>query len=697
MRRIGAILAAAAILGAALEAAEAPRAKLSVEGLGWWRDHSLRGRLILLLGPQRGRTLDASGIEDGALVLFSTLSQQGYLHPDLRVRVRGAGGKTATYALDENLQHPLPRSVAATAVRYEVRKGRRFTVGEVDFTGLTALRPDQARGYFRGEGILTSLTPERAYSPEGLRRSVANLLEALQQMGYAEAQIEAAPPRIDPRSHIARLLINVHQGPLWQVAALRVTLTGPGPAPPELERAAYGQPWSLRWRHRAEADLRRWYYQRGHPDAVVAVSIVAAPQLGGVRRITVQAQVRPGPQVRLGAVRFEGNTRTRTAVLRPLVKARPGELLNPLQIQDGEYRISRLGVFSGVDLRYEPAAGPVRDAIYELHEGPRQEIDVLGGWGSYDQLRGGVEWRQYNLWGLGHEGTLRLVQSMKSSQAEYDYAVPELFGTQTDLTDKLFGFRRIERAFVDEQYGNTISTSTALPKIGSELQVAYTYERLRASTNTLATVLSEVANANTTSMQAGLTRDRRDNPLLPRHGYKVSLRLEEASRWLGGQVDFQQFQVAGSYHTSWGRARWIHLGFDHEVLTTFAANPAQELPPAVLFYPGGQDSIRGYSLGQAAPRDPTTGAYVPAVSTTLFNAELEQGLTAKLSAVVFSDTLGATPTLERYPAAYWLYTVGVGLRYQTLIGPIRLEYGHNLNPRRSDPSGTVQFSVGFPF
>ena len=657
----------------------------------------MRGTLTLLLGDQRGLTLDASAIEDAALVLFSTLNQQGYLHPDIRVRVTEAkGGAEETFALDPTLEHPLPRSIAAPKVVYMVRKGRRYTVGTVTFAGLTAMRPDQAQTYFRGEGVFAALT-ERAYSPDGLRRSADNLLNELQRRGYAEAEVTAAAERVDPKTQVAHIVVTVRQGPLWRASALRVTVVGPGPTPPDLEKKKYCLTWSVWWRHDAESDLRRWYFQRGYAD----VRVTLAPQPGaptnGVRVVIVNARIETGSEVRLAAIRFEGNTRTHNAVLRPLVKARQGQPLNPLQSEDAEYRISRLGVFSSVDLHYDPPQGPVRDVVYDLREGKKQDVDLLLGWGSYDELRGGVEWRDYDLWGLAHEGTLRLLQSFKSSEAEYDYSVPELFGSSTDLTDKVFGFRRIERAFVDEQFGDTLSASTPLNGIGAQLSTGYTFERVQASSNSLATVLSEAANANATSVEATITRDKRDNPLVPRKGYKVSIELEEASRMLGGQVDFQEFQFAASYHTPWGHSRWIHLGLSHEVITTYGAKADQELPPNIFLYPGGEDSIRGYSLGEAAPRDPVTGAYLPAQAAMLLNVELEQALTSKLSVVVFSDTLGATPTLMRYPFDYWLYSVGAGLTCQTLIGPIRLEYGRNLNPRPHDPSGTVQFSVGFPF
>ena len=54
-------------------------------------------------------------------------------------------------------------------------------------------------------------------------------------------------------------------------------------------------------------------------------------------------------------------------------------------------------------------------------------------------------------------------------------------------------------------------------------------------------------------------------------------------------------------------------------------------------------------------------------------------------------------TFHELPGDEALFSVGGGLRWRTIIGPVRLEYGHNLNPRPRDPSGTLQFSLGFPF
>jgi outer membrane translocation and assembly module TamA len=81
----------------------------------------------------------------------------------------------------------------------------------------------------------------------------------------------------------------------------------------------------------------------------------------------------------------------------------------------------------------------------------------------------------------------------------------------------------------------------------------------------------------------------------------------------------------------------------------------------------------------------------------VLNLETEFALAKNWSFVLFSDSLGETVAMTDYPFDIFLFSVGAGLRYQSIIGPVRVEYGHNLNPRPHDPSGTLLFSLGFPF
>jgi outer membrane protein assembly factor BamA len=171
--------------------------------------------------------------------------------------------------------------------------------------------------------------------------------------------------------------------------------------------------------------------------------------------------------------------------------------------------------------------------------------------------------------------------------------------------------------------------------------------------------------------------------------------LETAPGFLGGDAKYQRIELSPSWHHPLGNGLSISLGLSQGIVDSFGS-PENNLPFNKRFFPGGANSIRGYQEGQASPRN-SFGQIVGAETYTLGTVELEQALTARWSIVLFSDSLGFARRLADYPFDTGLFSVGAGLRWRTLIGPIRLEYGYNLNPRPGDPTGTLQFSLGFPF
>lgn len=690
-------LALTALLPATASAAEkTPRAILKVTGLGWQENRLARDTLTALLGDKPRPTLDANAIEDAGLMLFSQETDAGYLKPGVTVKLKLSDGGEVSFPLDARLEHPLPRPIAATEAVFEVKPGRRYVLQELEFAGLASIPEERARAYFLGESLLLTTNSDRIYAPSRLARSAANLQAALQERGFAEAEVTTEVVASDDATGNTHVRVTVREGARWRVGELRLAVDGDGETPTELTTQRIGRPWSPTWRQDTLTAIRRWYYAHGYPDVQVRIDAAAAPPANGRRTVVVTAKIVPGSKVRVGEVRFTGNAHTRESALRRLVPIHTGDPLDPTVFDDGQSRLARLGVFNHIGLEFEPADGETRDAIYHVTEGRRQELSLLGGYGSYEQLRGGIEWRHFNLLGRAHSDNLQLVQSMKSTQGSYTYTVPELFGTEVDGSARVFGLRREELAFERVEYGGNVSLLWPLHGLGANLTTGYTYQSLRNADNELGTQGSDPTQTKAASIDLGLIRDKRDNPLQPHRGYKVALRVEAAAKTLGGEVNYQQILFTSSWHTNWGRGRWIHLGLAQGAVLTLGAPDGSQPPLNVLFYPGGDGSIRGYSKDEAAPRL-ATGQFVGAKAYTQLNAELEQALTRKWTAVAFVDAVGTAVRLEDFPFSEKLYSAGLGIRYQTVIGPIRLEYGRNLNPREFDPKGTLLFSVGYPF
>jgi len=670
-------------------------AHIEVNGLGWLRNREQRRSLERLLGEERGATLDADALEDAVFLLISALVERGHLKPKVEAVAVTPTGETHRFQFDERLETSLPRPFEAKAVDFNVEEGVRYRFNEVTITGLTVLPVESAREYFTGEKVLISTGAARVYSPARLDRARASLAGELERRGYANATVEVRGLQVDDTNGNVDVEVVVNEGPRWMVRSLDVQGDGVPNRMPEMG-GFVGQPWSTYWQQDVVAVLRNHYFALGHPDISVRIRRTLADIEDGVQPVTILATVEPGEEVRIGGVRFEGAEQTRESVLERRVRNGAGDLLNPLAMEQARFRLSRLGVFESVDIRYEPGDGPVRDPVFELQEGRELEVNLLFGYGSYEQLRGGVELRQFNLFGRAHQTRLLLVQSLKSSRGEYSYTVPEVFGESIDGTARVFGLQRQEVSFLRQEWGGSVSLAANVPRIGANASVGYTYQALRNRDNNLATRGADDQQVTAASVEVGLTRDRRDNPLRPRRGYRVFAQAETASRYLGGGVDYQRIEFGGSYHTSWGRGRWVHAGLNHGVITTFGTTSDSDLPVNKRFFPGGDNSIRGYQAGEAAPRT-AEGRFVGAKTYLLLNLELEQALTTKWSVVLFTDALGTAVRLGDYPFDEHLYSVGLGIRYQTLIGPLRAEYGRNLNPRAGDPGGTLLLSIGFPF
>ena len=675
---------------------EASPAALSVSGMSWLKDHELKVSLERLLGDERGEVLRANAVEDAMFLLMSAVQSEGFLKPAIAVECVDASGTKTKFALDESMTTTVPRTLEARALRFRITPGVRFFVSEVKFTGLHAVKERAARSFFVGDTALLSGKASRAHTPSRLSRALDGLQAELRGLGFAEAEVRTNEVTIDERTGAVVVSVAVTEGARWQVSAVRVEGAEGTGVEANGGRTLVGKPWTDALQQSLAGEVRKTFFAKGYADARVRVTREAGAVKDGRKDVTVIARVEAGELVRLGAVRFEGTEHVRESVLRRRVQAKPDEPLNPLEIDQARFRLARLGVFEKVELRYEPAEGPVRSPVFTVREGRSLETNLLFGYGSYEQARGAVELRQFNLFGRAHQSRLLFVQSMKGARGDYAYTVPEIFGESVDGTAKIFGLQRDELAFQRQEYGANATLSTPVRWLGANATAGYTFQALRNRDNELATRSADDKQVTVASLNAGLTRDRRDNPLRPRRGYRWFTQVEAASRGLGGEAEFQRIELGGSYHTAWGSGRWVHAALTHGVITTWGTSD-RLLPVNKRFFPGGESSIRGYREGEASPRG-AGGRFIGAKSYALGNLDIEQALSANWSVVAFGDALATAAELRNYPlAGERLYSAGLGVRYQTLIGPIRVEYGRNLNPRAGDPSGTWQISVGAPF
>jgi len=672
-------------------------ARVKISGFGFLGNREVV-RLLANFQPdgKMPHVVDRTFVEDATLILLSRANNEGYLRAILRGDFTLTDGTQQHLAWTNAMEALLPRDFAAREAHFRLRGGVRFYYESLDFAGVKKFSKREASSYFVSGEMLLQLRGNRVFSPAALKSSLAALKEAYARVGYQEAVVSTNQVTWDESTGAVAVKVAVQEGLPTIVRSVVVQVHGGDEASATNRTLNPGKPYSRLWQQELAQKLQAEQNIKGFPDATVEFSTLRRETNAASIQLELLANVSTGPFVRVSKVIAKGNRRTKSAVLKSRIKLEAGEPLNRVAAEKSRQSLARLGVFDSVRLHYEPVDDRTRDVIYEVEEGKPIALSVLAGYGSYELLRGGLEFENRNLFGLAHDLRVRAVQSFKASKGDLFYTVPEVFGENVNLFLQGSGLRREEVSFTREEYGGSMGIQKRLVPIQTDFTLRYVYEFLNAldlgSTSTNQTGVQE---AKAAAFVLELHRDRLDNPLLPRRGLKLFSKLEIASASLGGNVDYQRLLLGASYHLDLNGGRLLHLGVTHGVSFTLGST-ADQLPFNKRFFPGGENSVRGYQEGQASPVD-ADGNQLGAETYTQANVEFEQLITKNWSVVTFFDAVGFAQRRAGYPWDTGLYSVGGGLRWRSFIGPVRLEYGHNLNPRRHDPAGTLHFSIGFPF
>jgi outer membrane protein insertion porin family len=672
-------------------------AELKISGYGFLGNRELKRILRTLeAGRTKPEFFGAVFVEDAALILAARVKRDGFLSPTIDVEMELENGGHMHVREAELLDSPLPRPLRVRKLHFKIRKGVLYYYQAVKFEGLETMTEKQALSYFIETGVLLRLKSTRIYTPERLQRGLANLTEIFERAGHESAKVTVSSLEKNEKSGAVTAIISVQQGTKTIVRSVHEDFFLESSTNATESKTVFpNRPYSKLWLQDFTQVLKTNQYRHGFPDATVETRVLNRARADDRIEVELQADVRSGPKIRMGDVSFEGFKKTKESVLSRRVREKEGEILDRIEVEEGRYRLAQLGIFDTVEVEYEPVDENTRDVTYRVKEGKTIDFSLLFGYGSYELLRGGFEAEQFNIWGLAHHARLKAVQSFKATSGDFTYTMPELVGENVDVFFNANALRREEIDFTREEFGGGVGVRKYFRPIATDISVRYNYEVLHATDVSAGVEAVGLTNSRVGSILTELKHDRRDNPLYPRTGYKVFGTLELASDYLGGEVNFQRLELWTSWHQPLGGGRSLGLGLSHGVVLSIGS-PAQDLPFNKRFFPGGENSIRGYSEGEASPRD-AQGKIIGAETYTLATVEFEQALTPKWSLVLFSDSLGFAQQADNYPFDTGLFSVGGGVRWRTIIGPVRLEYGYNLNPRRGDPAGTLQFSLGFPF
>jgi outer membrane protein insertion porin family/translocation and assembly module TamA len=435
---------------------------------------------------------------------------------------------------------------------------------------------------------------------------------------------------------------------------------------------------------------------RGYPKARIEMRALLNK---ATNRGAVRVAIRVGPVCTFGAILVEGNESVSKRVILREVRFHPGQRFNGAKIEAARERLFALYIFQFVDISVaeldkKTTVLPIRILVKEAK---KQTIRLGVGYGTEDQFRGLGQYEIRNFMGDGRRLQVNLKASSIVQLLESQFTQPYFLDTSGALV--------VDGGIMRESQVSYVNLKTYLqPRYqyqwwnGLASYWGYNFEA-----NYLSNVVIPPSPTDqehqayfVSSLVTGTTFDRVDSIINPSRGFRVLQYAEWASSFLGSQVDYMKVSVDARGYVPVSRYGTLAAKLKYGAIEPLEGS--RDVPIFKRFFSGGADSVRGYpyqKLGPlAADGDPIGG-----LGLLEGSLEFRFPIRMPLEGAVFSDFGNVAPTIGSFSWADTLYTVGVGVRYLTLVGPLRFDVGYALNPPKPVSFAPYQFyfSIGQAF
>lgn len=531
---------------------------------------------------------------------------------------------------------------------------------------------------------LLATTPQTPVRDRLLAEDVRTLQRALEDRGYASAKVEA---EVAEGGGQVPVVYRVSAGPRTLVSTVEVV--SPVILPADVGgrelRTRDTTPYRERDVARDRDALLTAYRNAGHLQAVVTPDVTFSEDRTSA---AVVFRVRPGPVTRIDHVVVAPLPHTREEVIRRELTVKEGEPLSLERILESQRKLSALGLFDRVTITEMDPEQPVRTLVVRAEEAPLFSVAYGIGYGKREYLRGSVEVTRRNLFGMDRRLSTFVRASFKGSRFVVTYREPQFLRPQQELF--VSGFREEEDrdAFSYTRQGLSVQAVRPLSS-RFNLLVREVYQRTRTYrlTEDCLVVDRQFCPSTLSGPAASLVFDTRDDALDPRRGYFGLLDGQFSQRALGGDNLVKGYVQGATYQPLTARvlvALSARLGLGR----TFGSAD-ENLPPPDRFFAGGDYSLRGFGVDKVRPEGGN--------ALVLGGAELRADMTRAWSLAAFVEAGNVYPLAKDLSLGDLRYTAGLGVRYRSAVGPLRVDWGYKLDRRTDEDAYQLHFTIGHAF
>jgi outer membrane protein insertion porin family len=580
-------------------------------------------------------------------------------------------------------------------VIHEVNTGKKYRIFGPAFEGLHYFTPAEIKAEL-GIGpdipFLGGIAGEKIF---GMPQRIDRLYES---KGFKNTQVDLNFRLIDG---YMTAIFNIEEG--TQQTIDRVSLNGASLFSPQIllsqVASAGGGPYFQPDVRKDIERLENYYLNQG----VRGTKVSARVEKTGPNLFAVGFDIREGRKVRIGKIAITGNVVTRKSIILRELRIQEKDWAYADKILETKRNLEKLGIFSEVKLEEIAVSEDAENLVINLREGERNYISLGVGletknapqnteiWKNELSPRGTVEFIRSNIFGSASQISFVTQFSLKEKRGAVSWEQPYLFGfsVQTALNAWL---EREER--VSYGYDQRGASFTGIKSLGRGWVSLTTLRWASTSLYFLEIEESEVDRQHfpfsTTSLSESLIWDRRDDTFNPESGSFMSFVAEWAyplfnveSDYLKSFVKYQQFFP-------------VFTRMNFSVTARFGLGMGR-MPIHERFFGGGSNSFRGRSFDRLGPLDPNSQMPIGGKALLIANFELRFPLFSSLpnlSGAVFYDKGNIFYRRSDFRLGRLEDALGLGIRYRTPLGPVRLDFGWNLSPPQGRAQPLVFITIG---
>jgi outer membrane protein insertion porin family len=597
----------------------------------------------------------------------------------------------------------------STRVRFVVREGGKSAIRSIQFQGNSKISSRELRGVVKTRKYLplwSAIVKTGRVSSDLLSEDVQTLREFYHNRGFSDVQIGA--PSLKTVGGKVDVTFPIREGEVYRISKIsfvgaRLFTEDKLLAATKLREGSVYSPAAIQADIKA---LQELYGAKGYVD----FQAVSRPTSGGKNFTQLTISLDEGTQSTVGRVNISGNTRTKDKVIRRELALAPGDIFNTVRMDASKQRLNNLNYFSKVDVYpAETGMGDARDLNVVLEEKRTGSLNFGAGFSSIDSLLGFVEVTQGNFdiarWpyftGGGQKFRSRVQYGAQRRDASISLTEPYFLDRKLSLGGEAFYHEASfvsdvysERRFGFELIGRKPITEFSFARFG------YRIEQIGVqgvTSDAPPFIRSQQGDRSKSQLFAGVTYDSRDSLFLTRKGERVDLSGFVAGGPLGGSIQTYGWNLEGSKYFKFAWDTILTLNAQLGLVENWG--DGVEVPIFDRLFLGGND-VRGFQFRRVGGKGVVREGNEPLGGKSLGRMTVEYTLPVmdKVRFATFYDAGFVNEKAYDFSTSGYNSNVGLGLRLDLPIGPVRIDYGIPTKQYPGDnASGRFNFNVGYQF